>query len=135
MRSADRLVIDTNVLASGIVLPLSVPRRTVDKALNGVVLFSEATLNELAEVLSRPKFDHYISMEERMFFLAELGRTAKFVSIIQFVHECRDPKDDKFLEVALNGKADVIITGDADLRALHPWREVAVLSPVEYLKH
>ena len=91
-------------------------------------------MGELAQVLSRPKFDHYVSMEERMLFLAELGGTAKFVPIVQLVRECRDPMGDKFLEVALNGGADVIITGDADLLALHPWREIAVLSPAEYLK-
>jgi len=51
------------------------------------------------------------------------------VPIIQLIRECRDPKDDKFLELALNGRADVIITGDADLLRMHPWREIAVLSP------
>lgn len=91
-------------------------------------------MSELAQVLSRPKFDHYVSMEERMLFLAELGGTAKFVPIIQIVRECRDPKDDKFLEVTVNGRADVIITGDADLLALHPWRGVEILSPAEYLE-
>jgi uncharacterized protein len=50
------------------------------------------------------------------------------------VRECRDPKDDRFLEVALNGRADVIITGDADLLRMHPWRKIAILSPTVYLK-
>jgi predicted nucleic acid-binding protein len=50
------------------------------------------------------------------------------------VRECRDPKDDEFLEVALNGRADLILTGDADLLAMHPWRGVAILSPTDYLK-
>ena len=58
---------------------------------------------------------------------------AEFVPVIQLVRECRDPKDDKFLEVALNGRADVIITGDADLLAMSPWRDVAILSPSKYL--
>jgi putative PIN family toxin of toxin-antitoxin system len=90
-------------------------------------------MTELAQVLSRPKFDHYVSREERMLFLAELGGRAKFVPIIRIVRECRDPKDDKFLEVALNGRADVIITGDADLLGMHPWRGIAVLSPAHFL--
>jgi len=54
--------------------------------------------------------------------------------LAQVVRECRDPKDDKFLEVALNGRADVIVTGDADLLGMHPWREIAILSPVDYLR-
>ena len=60
---------------------------------------------------------------------------AEFVPIIQVVRECRDPKDDKFLEVALNGRADVIITGDADLLRMHPWREIAIFSPVHFLRN
>jgi uncharacterized protein len=113
----------------------SVPRRAVDRALNtGVVLFSEATITELAEFLRRPKFDSYVSGKEREIFVAQLESTAEFVPIIQLVRECRDSKDDKFLEVALNGRADVIITGDTDLLALHSWRGIAILSPTKYLK-
>jgi uncharacterized protein len=135
MEKIDRLVIDTNVLVSAVVLIGSVPRRTVTKARRqGVLLFSEATMIELAQVLSRHKFDHYVSIEERMLFLAELGSAAEFVPIIQLVRECRDSKDDKFLEVALNGRADVIVTGDADLLRMHPWREVEIRSPAEYLE-
>jgi putative PIN family toxin of toxin-antitoxin system len=99
-----------------------------------VVLFSEATMSELTEVLSRSKFDQHVSRELRELFLAQIGSAVEFVSIIQLVRECRDPKDDKFLEVALNGRADVIITGDADLLEMHPWREIAILSPAEYPK-
>ncbi len=63
-----------------------------------------------------------------------LGRVAEFVPVVYPVRECRDPKDDKFLEVALNGKADLILTGDADLLALRPWQGIAILSPVRYLQ-
>jgi uncharacterized protein len=130
-----RLVVDTNVFVSAIILPLSVPRRAVDQALdNGVLLFSAATIAELEEVLRRPKFDRYVIREERQFFLSQLASTAEFVQIIQLVRECRDPKDDKFLEVALNGRVDVIVTGDADLLGIHPWREVTILSPAFYLQ-
>jgi putative PIN family toxin of toxin-antitoxin system len=135
MRPTSRLVVDTNVFVSAIVLPLSVPRRAVDKALDqGVLLFSEATMSELADVLFRQKLDHYVSREEREHFLQQLASAAEFVPIVQLVRECRDPKDDKFLEVALNGRADVIVTGDADLLAMHPWRDVEILAPADYLK-
>jgi putative PIN family toxin of toxin-antitoxin system len=91
-------------------------------------------MNELADVLSRSKFDRYVSLADRKRFISDLCGIVEFVPIIQLVSECRDPKDDKFLEVALNGRADVIITGDADLLALHPWQEIAILSPAQYLK-
>ncbi|HEX3105526.1 MAG TPA: putative toxin-antitoxin system toxin component, PIN family [Terriglobales bacterium] len=134
MRALDRFVVDTNVFVSAIALPRSVPRHAVDKALaRGLLLFSEATLGELSEVLFRSKFDHYSSVEARTLFLVQLKRASESVRILQTVRECRDPKDDKFLEVALNGRADLIITGDSDLLALHPWREIGILSPTEYV--
>lgn len=133
MSDLRRIVVDTNVFVSAIVLPLSRPREAVDKVLNdGLLLFSQATMDELAEVLLRPKFDPYVSAEERGLFLGQLGNTAEFVPIIQLVRECRDPKDDKFLEVAMNGGADAIITGDAHLLALNPWRQIAILSPADF---
>jgi len=130
-----RIVADTNCLVSRLLLPSSVPGRAIHRVIDhGILLVSEATMNELADVLARPKFDRYISLEDRQTFLRLLGRIAKFVPSVYAVRECRDPKDDKFLEVALSGKADVILTGDADLLTLNPWRGVAILSPAGYLK-
>jgi uncharacterized protein len=135
MRTRQRIVVDTNALVSRLLLPASVPGQAVRKAVdNGVLLVSDATMNELADVLARPKFDRYISLEDRQQFLRLLGRLAELVPIVYPVHVCRDPKDDKFLEVALNGKAELILTGDADLLALHPWQGIAILSPGNYLK-
>lgn len=130
-----RCVVDTNVIVSASVFALSVPRQAVESVLrDGVLLFSDFTMDELKNVLFRSKFDRYVSRQERALFLAQLSAAAEFVSIIQLIRECRDPKDDKFLEVALNGRANAIITGDADLLALHPWRGTAILSPSEYLR-
>ena len=135
MRISRRLVVDTNVFASAIIFPRSVPRQVVDHALDhGVVIFSEATMSELAEVLSRSKFDSFVSRAERELFVAQIACAAEFVPVIQLVRACRDPKDDKFLEVALNGRADLIITGDADLLRMHPWHEIAVVTPTDYLR-
>ncbi|MFZ3263944.1 MAG: putative toxin-antitoxin system toxin component, PIN family [Terriglobales bacterium] len=130
-----RCVVDTNVFVSAAMFAHSVPRRAVKKALrDGALLFSDGTMDELRDVLFRPKMDRYVSREDRLIFLAQLRATAEFVPVIQLVRECRDPRDDKFLEVALNGRADVIITGDADLLALHPWRRIAILSPTDFLR-
>lgn len=135
MRITSRIVVDTNVFVSAILLPVSAPRRAIDKALDeGVLLFSEATIIELTNVLFRQKLNRYVSREERQRFLRQLASTAELVPIVHSVRECRDPKDDKFLEVAINGTAELILTGDADLLALHPWRGVAILSPAKYLK-
>ena len=129
----DRLVIDTNVLVSAAMLASSVPGRVVDRALDrSILLFSESTMNELKEVLSRSKFDRYVS-RERAIFLAQLESISEPIPTIQLVRECRDPKDDKFLEVALNGRADAIVTGDKDLLGMRPWRGIEIISAAEYL--
>src|SRR2546428_13971780 len=102
MRSRQRIVVDTNALISRLLLPSSVPARAVRKAVdNGILLVSESTMNELADVLARQKFDRYIALEDRQNFLRLLGRLAELVPVVYPVHDCRDPKDDKFLEVAL----------------------------------
>jgi len=135
MRDRQRIVVDTNVLISRLLVADSVPAEAVRLARrNGHLLVSDATMYELAEVLSRRKFDPYVPAKSRQRFLRELAGIAEFVPIIEYVRECRDPRDDKFLEVALNGRADVIITGDRDLLALRPWRGVAILSPADYMK-
>ena len=130
MRARERIVADSNVLISGLLLPSSVPGQAVRKAVaKELLLVSEATMNELADVLARARFDRYISLADRQQFLRLLGRVAEFVPIVYPVRECRDPKDDKFLELAINGRAELILTGDEDLLMMNPWRGVAILPP------
>lgn len=130
-----RVVVDTNILVSQLILPESLPAQVLAQVeMRSVLLFSESTMYELADVLSRPKFDRYVSREARKGFIQRIGRIAEFVHIIQTIRECRDPKDDRILEVAWNGQAEIIITGDADLLGMHPWRRVKILSPSDYLK-
>lgn len=134
MRNRQRVVIDTNTLISRLLLPESVPTLAVSKAVDtGQVLVSEATMLELVEVLGRRNFDRYISLEDRRDFLRTLGRIAEFVPVHYAVHACRDPRDDKFLELAVNGKAQMILTGHPDLLALHPFQGIAILAASEYL--
>ena len=135
MRDRPRIVVDTNALVSRLLLAESVPAHAVRKAVDmGLLLVSEATMDELADVLSRRKFDRYISMEDRQGFIRLLGRVAEMVPIVYPIRASRDPRDDKFLEVAVNGSAALIVTGDADLLALHPFQQTAILSPADYLK-
>ena len=133
MRTSERVVVDTNVFVSGLLRRSSVPGRAAGRAMNAVLLVSQATIHELADVLAHEKFDRYATLAERTQFLRLIASTAEFVPIVHQVRECRDPADDKFLELALNGRADVIVTGDTDLLAMHPWRGVAILSPADYL--
>jgi putative PIN family toxin of toxin-antitoxin system len=134
MEIRPRIVVDTNVIVSHLLLAKSIPGRAVRKAIHeGELLISEATLQELAEVLARPKFDPYVSMTRRVEFLRALGRNTEFVAIVRSITICRDPKDDKFLELAVNGDASLIITGDADMLALHPFQGIPIITPTQYL--
>ena len=99
----------------------------------GDLIFSSATLTELNEGVRRPEFDRYLEPKDREQFMRLLARLAKLVEVTHPVQRCRDPKDDKFLEVAFNGRADVIISGDTDLLELHPFRGIPILSPREFL--
>jgi putative PIN family toxin of toxin-antitoxin system len=84
-------------------------------------------------VLRRPKFDRQRDLEVRLLYLRSLLVLLTPIAIVDVVTDCRDPRDNMFLELALSGKADVIVTGDADLLCLHPWRGIAILTPADYL--
>jgi len=130
-----RIVVDNNALISRLLLPGSTPGRAVRKAVDaGQLLISEATLEELADLLSRAKFDRYISIQDRQEFIRLLGRVAELVPITYTIRACRDPEDDKILELAVNGNAELIVTGDRDLLVLHPFHGVQILSPAAYLR-
>ena len=68
-----------------------------------------------------------------MEFLAAVVRESELVEVTAVVSVCRDPQDDKFLELALSGAATHIISGDDDLLALHPFRGIAILSPQDFV--
>src|SRR5262245_63486033 len=134
MTSELRVVIDSGVAVSAVLLPRSVPRRAFDLAAAcGKLLVSAATVAELDEVLRRAKFNKYVQEEERLEFLAALVRQAEKVEVTEVVTACRDPKDNQFLELAVSGRATHIITGDADLLTMHPFRGIAVVTPQAFL--
>lgn len=134
MRADRGLVVDTNLWISRLLLPAGPAARAVDQALVwGIPLMSAATLAELSEVLSRSRFDRYVSRADRQHFLRLLGGIVRVVSVTRRIEACRDPEDDKFLDVALNGEAQLILTGDRDLLALHPFHGIEILSPADFL--
>ncbi|HVF68332.1 MAG TPA: putative toxin-antitoxin system toxin component, PIN family [Pyrinomonadaceae bacterium] len=129
-----RFVFDTNVIVSAALLAGSVPRQAFDMALNeGTILISVPTLLELAEVLGREKLNKYLLERERMRFLVALLKEAELAEVTETVTDCRDAKDNKFLELAVGGNADCIVSGDGDLLVLSPFRGIPILTPREFL--
>ena len=134
-KTKPRYVLDTNVLVSALLFEGSKPGQAVRRALRiGIVLASTDTLDELARVLEREKFSRYITREERDAFLAALVKRVELVEPTVSVRVCRDPDDDKFLELAVAGEADLLVSSDRDLLDLHPFRTIAILTPAEFLE-
>ena len=133
---AERCVVDTNVLISALLQPSGRTAEVLSaiRAAGGALLFSDETFAELASRLTRPKFDRYVVSATRQRFLAELAGAAAWVTITGAVQVCRDPDDDKFLETAINGAADCLVSGDADLLALDPFHGLRILTPRTFLE-
>ena len=126
--SQQRLVLDANVIVSSVLSAQGNARQAFDLAIaTGIVLMSNDTFAELSEVLLRPKFDRYSNRAKRETFLDELLGLVEFVEIVEQIDECRDPKDNKYLELAVSGEADLILTGDEDLLVLHPFRQIPIV--------
>ena len=88
---------------------------------------------EITDVLSRPRFATAVSAARRTRILDVLRSGAVWFSPTERVADCRDAKDDKYLELALASRAHVIVSGDSDLLVLHPWRGIGILRPTDYL--
>ena len=130
----ERIVIDTNVLISSLFFTVSAPARAVENAVTRAQLVATTeTLRELTEKLLLPKFDRYVRPERRDALLQRVASLVEIVDVLQPIRASRDPKDDKFLEAAVNGRADVIVTGDKDLLDLNPFRGIAIVTPAGYL--
>jgi putative PIN family toxin of toxin-antitoxin system len=97
------------------------------------VLVSLETWDEIAEVLMREKFDRYQTTPFRRAYLDFLQQAVDFVSVHSNVTICRDVKDDKLLALALDGNADLVVTGDKDLLVLNPFEGIPIITPLEYL--
>jgi putative PIN family toxin of toxin-antitoxin system len=130
----NRFVVDNNILVSALLVKNSIPFQVIQKTEElGIILYSEATLLELNQVLNRKKFAKYFTLEEKQAFLVKLIEKSELVEIEEIITACRDPKDDKFLELAVSGKADFMITGDRDLLVLNPFRSIEIITANEFL--
>ncbi|MFO8048164.1 MAG: putative toxin-antitoxin system toxin component, PIN family [Desulfosudaceae bacterium] len=133
MTSNHYCVVDTNVLVSALVFKQT-PEQVVSKIIqSGLFLFSDDTLEELIDVLGRPKFSKHISAEIIHDYLSLLANFSRFIKPSQRITACRDPRDNMFLELAVAGKADFIVTGDQDLLELNPFRNVRIVQPAEFM--
>jgi putative PIN family toxin of toxin-antitoxin system len=127
-------VIDTNVVVSVAVFSLLTPTLSIKRILSlGKLVFSLETLQEYADTLSSNKFDKYVPIEKRIIFLQKLINEGSLITVTRQIKVCRDPKDDKYLELAVACNASCIITGDKDLLVLNPFDNIPILTPADFL--
>jgi len=129
-----RVVLDTNVLVSTALKRQS----TLGEAVHIVdqhhrLLKSQVTEQQLFEVVARSYLATIIPADTQA-WLRKLMTAAELVAITERIAACRDPTDDKFLELAVSGHADLIVSGDGDLLALDPFRGIPIVSPATFVQ-
>jgi uncharacterized protein len=128
------VVFDTSTLVGCCITQVGKPAQALAYALrHHVLVVSQDTMTELTEVVSRDKFDAWRPRVQRLAFLNALVMSSKLIQVTQTATDCRDPKDNKFLSLALSANASVIVSSDADLWVLHPYRGIAILKPFDFL--
>jgi len=128
------IVFDASTIVSAALEADNIPERALQRAEEVDVLALSAAVDaEIADVLNRPKFARAIPAVRRQHLLEILRSTAIWFAPTMRVIDCRDPKDDKYLELALAAGAATIVSSDDDLLVLNPWRGMRLLSPADYL--
>lgn len=141
MNPPRRVVIDTSTLIGAVLRPNSTPRRAFLAAIDSFSLcVNSATLDELREVMHRPKFDRYAPLVKRVNFLALITSRSVLWELDDLSEQaaanvCRDPKDAKFLALAMACEAAALVSSDADLLDLNPWRGISICTPAAFLAH
>ena len=129
-----RFVFDANVIVSVFLFKNSPPRLALETAKNqGIIILSDTVIDELSNVLSRSKFDRYLAKSIRQELLETLVEASLLVQPSESIDECRYPKDNKYLELAISGHAESLITGDEDLLVLNPFRNIKIITVLEFL--
>ena len=133
-----RVVVDTSVLVRAVIMPHGTVGPVLLRLRHGdyTLLYAQSLLEELLDVLNRPRIRHRYGLTEEDIetVVGLILLRGEAVVPEERISACRDPKDDKFLEVAVAGRADVIVGGDQDLLTLHPFAGIPILPPADFLK-
>ncbi len=130
-----QLVLDTNVLVSGLLSPRNAPGRIIDtlRTEQIQIVLDDRIFLEYGEVLRRPKFERYIQPEEREWMLDYIFHSARRVTATCHFTDLPDPYDACFLEVASTAEV-TLVTGNLKHFPKHQRRKVEVLSPAEFIE-
>ncbi|MDZ4200249.1 MAG: putative toxin-antitoxin system toxin component, PIN family [Kiritimatiellia bacterium] len=134
-----RTVLDANIVISALIRTDSAPGRILRAAVEGTtvrMLTSEPLLAELRATLDYPRLQRYLKMsaQDREAFVTLLEQVADPVRIADHPAPgiCRDPDDELYLQTALAGRADYVVSGDSDLLDLKAVEHIPIISPAEF---
>ena len=128
-----RIVFDTSSLIPTCLHPHRTPAKILCQAFEVCDVYTSASaFQELEEVVLREKFEAWQSLFCRKMWLSELKRNVIFVEPTELVLDCRDPKDNKFLDICITVSADILVSSDIHLLELHPHRGTRVLQIAEF---
>jgi putative PIN family toxin of toxin-antitoxin system len=132
-----RAVVDTGVLVSALIRRQGTTGDVLRALRDGrfTIIYTTATLVEVVDVLGRAplRLKYHIQPEDLTALINLIRLRGELVNPARRISACRDAADDKFLDAALAGEADCIVTGDADLLSLTPFHGVPILRPAEFL--
>ncbi len=129
------IVIDTNVLISAGLLPQSKTAQVLALAVEHFVIAqNQHTWHELETRIARPKFDRYFGDSGRMEHLVRIAQSMQHFEVTAEVAVSRDPADDKFIALAIDAGASILISGDPDLKDVRMHRDVEILSPNNFFE-
>ena len=136
MKSKPRAVFDTNALISALILPNSITAKALYFAVEHVeIIVSKATWQEFEQKIKKTSLERYFrNTQDRDTAVHAINRVVAHVAVRSVVTDCRGPKDNLFLALALDGNAETIISGDSDLLVLNPWRDVRIQSPGDFYR-
>jgi uncharacterized protein len=129
----DRIIIDTNLWLHFLITNQYSRIDAILAHRQITLLYSQQLIDEFIEVAQRPKFKRYFTGNDLQDLLLEMGKRALFIDVLSKVEACRDPKDNFLLELAKDGKATHLITGDKDLLALKKFEKTKIVTFKEYL--
>ena len=128
-----RIILDTNLWISFLITK---DYSKLDKLLfsgKTTLIFSQELLSEFIAVAQRPKFRKYFSPEDLEDLLSVMAEVAEWVEVKTITKLCRDAKDDFLLSLAIDGKADFLITGDSDLLELNQLKKTKIITIADFL--
>mgnify|MGYP001616127656 CR=1 FL=1 len=129
-----KVVVDTNVFISGLIKDDN-PRTVINAFIGNKfqLIISEDILGELAYTLAKPRLSGLLAEPDASSLVGLIRKRAYLIRPRQKLTVCRDPKDDKFLEAALEAGADFIVTGDEDLLVLDPFQGIPIITARDFI--